>query len=165
MRKKTKRADLTLCRICQKRKIVRSGKFTDKILISYRSFGTWAQLLCRSKCMICRLIVLSLSGGSVPLRLNSHLAKVDPEIQGTQLVPITLSSGENCMAVEYSLRRVSVIRIVTQENFRETLRQAYQYSGTSATELLGRRQSPFHNHTDQTVSISQITSWIEVCGR
>jgi hypothetical protein len=115
--------------------------------------------------MICRLIVLSLSGGGVPLRLNSYLAKVDPEIQGMQLVPITLSSGENCMAVEYSLRRVSVIRIVTQENFRETLRQAYQYSGTSATELLGRRQSPFHNHTDQIDSISQITSWIEVCGR
>jgi hypothetical protein len=115
--------------------------------------------------MICRLIVLSLSGGSVPLRLHSYLAKVDPELQGMQLVPITLSSGENCMAVEYSLRRVGVIRIVTQENFRETLRQAYQFSGTSATELLGRRQNPFHDHTDQTVSISQIISWIEVCER
>jgi hypothetical protein len=69
------------------------------------------------------------------------------------------------MTVEYSLRRIGVIRIVTQEDFRETLRQAYQNSGTSATELLGRRQSPFHDHTDQRVSISQIISWIEVCER
>jgi hypothetical protein len=99
------------------------------------------------------------------LRLHSYLAKVDPELQGMQLVPITLSSGENCMAVEYSLRRVGVIRIFTQENFRETLRQAYQFSGTPETELLGRRQSPFHDRTNQTVSISQITSWIEVCER
>jgi hypothetical protein len=163
MREKKERADPTLCRVCQKRRIVRSGKFADEISISYRSFGTWAQLLCRSKCMICRLIVLSLSSGLVPLRLHPYLARVDPELQGTQLVPLTLPSGETCMAVEYSLRRIGVMRIVTQENFQETLRQAFQFSGTSATEFLGRRQSPFHDQTDQTISINQIKTWVQVC--
>ncbi|EXJ63315.1 uncharacterized protein A1O5_11636 [Cladophialophora psammophila CBS 110553] len=69
------------------------------------------------------------------------------------------------MAIEYSLRRIGILRIVTQENFRETIRQVFQFSGTSAREVLGRQDSPFRDQTDQTISIDQIKIWIDVCER
>ncbi|KAH6716208.1 heterokaryon incompatibility protein-domain-containing protein, partial [Leptodontidium sp. MPI-SDFR-AT-0119] len=160
-----KTADPALCRVCQRRKIVKSGKFTDEIKISYRSFGTWAQLLCREKCMICRLIVRSLCSGEVVLRLHPYLAKVDHELQGTQLVPVTLASGEICMAVEYSLRRIGVMRIVTQVNFREVLRQSWQFDGVDVREFLKSKDSPFNDQADQTVLIDQLKAWIQLCER
>jgi heterokaryon incompatibility protein (HET) len=163
VRKKGIRADQNLCRVCQRRKLMRNGSFSGDITISYRCLGTWAQLICRSKCMICRLIVLSLSGGSHPLRLHPYLARVDPELQGTQLIPVALPSGEVCMAIEFALRRIGVLRTVTTHNFREVLRQEFQYAGTSAAAFIGHPKSPFNNEADQIVSINQIRSWIRLC--
>jgi hypothetical protein len=55
------------------------------------------------------------------------------------------------------------MQIFIQENFQETLWQAFLFSGTFAAELLRCRKSPFHEETDQTISFSQVTTWIQVC--
>jgi len=156
--------DPALCRMCRRLELVKDGKFTDKESIQFKPFGTWAQLICRTNCMICRLVVHSLSIG-VPYSLHPYLAAIDQELQGTQLCPITLPSGENCLAVEYGLRRAGIIRVVDQRNFRDVLRQGYEFTNDCAADFLNDHKSAFHDSTSQKVSTRLISQWIHSCER
>lgn len=153
--------DPGLCRRCRRLCLIRGGAFTSNKFVRYKPFGTWFQLLFRTRCRICRLVVLSLSCGT--FYLHPQLAAIDPEVQFTQLCPKTLPSGENFLEVEYGLRRVGVLRIVTRSNFREVLRQAYELEIDSPFELLRDDRSIFHNMAGQVASTELIKKWIGNC--
>jgi hypothetical protein len=158
--------DPALCRRCRYMRLVRAGTFSDEEAIGFRPFGTWAQLLCRnnSSCMICRLVFFALSTAP-PHRLHASLAFIDRELQGTQLCPMTLPFGETCLAVEFAFRRVSIIRIVTEANFREVVRQSYEHENGSVASFLHDRSSKFHDETGQRASIRTVLEWIRTCER
>ena len=153
--------DPGLCRRCRRSSLIRGGAFTSNKSVRFRPFGTWFQLLFRTRCRICRLVVLSISSGT--FYLPPRLATIDPELQFTQLYPEMLPSGENILAVDYGLRRVGILRIVTRSNFKEVLRQAYEVEIDSPFELLRDDRSVFHNKADQLVSTKLIEEWIGNC--
>jgi hypothetical protein len=153
--------DLGLCRRCRRLCLIRGGTFTNNKFVRYRPFGTWLQLLFRTTCRICRLVVLSLSCGT--FYLHPQLRAIDPEVQFTQLCPETLPSGENFLVVEYGLRRFGALRIVTRSNFRDVLRQAYEVETDSPFELLEDDNSIFHDKAGQAASIELMRRWIRIC--
>jgi hypothetical protein len=154
--------DPALCRVCRRVKYIKNGKITSMGSVQARPFGTWTQLLCRSSCMLCRLVIKSLSMGT-SVRLHPHFDTINEEIQGTQLYPETLPSGEQYLAVEYAFRRVGIIRTVMDSNFRQVLRQGHEFRGDSVEAFLKDRNGPFHDKASQKVSRKLISDWIHTC--
>jgi hypothetical protein len=161
-----------LCRRCRRMCLIRGGTlsddqyvplhFTDNQRVRFRPFGSWLQLLLRRNCRICRLIVSSLGCGTISL--HPFLRKIDPEAQYTQIIPETLPSGENVLNIEYGLRRFGVLRMITNENFREVLRQAYEVDDVdSPFEKLQDPNSIFYDRTRQLVSVELLKKWITNC--
>ena len=158
---KGEQPDPGLCRRCRRLSLIREGAFTSNQKVHYRPFGTWFQLLFRTRCRICRLVVLSLSCGT--FYLHPQLAAINPELQSTQLHPETLPSGERCLAIEFGLRRFGILRIITLANYRDVLRQAFEVTEDSPFELLADDRSVLHDKAGQTVSVKLIRQWIDDC--
>jgi hypothetical protein len=161
-----------LCRRCRRMCLIRGGtlsddqytslQFTGNRLVRFRPFGSWLQLLLRTHCRICRLVVSSLGFGT--LSLHPFLRKIDPEAQYTQIFPETLPSGENVLNIEYGLRRFGVLRMITNENFREVLRQAYEVDDVdSPFDKLQDQNSIFYDQSRQLVSTQLLKKWITNC--
>ncbi|KAJ9608996.1 hypothetical protein H2200_006767 [Cladophialophora chaetospira] len=161
--------DPGLCRRCRRLCLIRpsegaeGGVFTDDQRVQFRPMGSWFQLLMRTKCRICRLLVLSLSCGT--WYLNPLLARVTAEAQYCQLIPETLETGERVLAAEYALRRVGLLRMITGENWREVCRQAWEVEIETKEpfELLRDEKSVFHDKSGQTTSVGMIDEWIKTC--
>lgn len=166
--------DSGLCRRCRRMCLIRGGTlsddqyvplhFTDNQLVRFRPFGTWLQLLLRTNCRVCRLVMVSLSCGTT--YLHPFLREIDPEAQYTQIFPATLPSGENVLKIEYGLRRFGVLRMITNENFREVLRQAYEVDDVGCPfDKLQDLTSIFYDQTRQLVSVELLKKWITNCER
>ena len=82
--------------------LIRGGALTDNKAVQCKPFGTWFQLLFRTRYRICCLVVLSISGGT--FYLHHWLASIEPEVQLTQILPERLPYGENIVFVEFGLR-------------------------------------------------------------
>ena len=152
-----------LCRVCRRLGIVSAGNFSDAAWLKWRPFGTWAALNTRGKCIFCRLVIHSLSDGSRQ-RLHPRLEKLDPEVGTVQLYPEQLPNGERYVAVEYGYRRAGNIRLLSQGNFSDVLRQAYQAPGGYIQDLLQDPDSPIRSPADQRASIPLMRSWLDECG-
>ncbi|KAF2685129.1 HET-domain-containing protein [Lentithecium fluviatile CBS 122367] len=86
-------------------------------------FGTWKQLKSRQHCVICRLILSLIVIDSVSCELHPCLAATDLEVQGTQLRTSEITAtGEIVMSVEYGLRKVGALRIITEGNHLDAFR-------------------------------------------
>lgn len=55
---------------------------------------------------------------------------MEPELQFTHLPPETLPLAEKTIAVEFGLRRVGILRIITPENFDQVLGRHLSYLRT-----------------------------------
>lgn len=161
-----------LCRRCRRMCLIRGGlhngaqqvpmRFTDNELVRFRPFGTWLQIALRKNCAICRLVLLSLSCGTT--LLHPFLRAIDPKAQYSQLIPETLPSGENVLKIEYALRRFGILRMLTNENFRTILRQAYEVDDEVCPfDKLQDISSIFYTKSGQLVSTNLLNRWITNC--
>jgi Heterokaryon incompatibility protein (HET) len=101
-------------------------EWNDKLWLP---FGNWNQLRQRTNCSICKLILSLIVTDQARTNLHPRLAMIDPEIQGTQLRPVQLSNGEMALQVEYGMRPVGEIRVVSHSNYSQALRQGWEDGG------------------------------------
>jgi Heterokaryon incompatibility protein (HET) len=161
-----------LCRRCRRMCLIRGGtltheeyvplQFTSNKGVRFRPFGSWVQLLLRKYCRICRLVLSSIGCGT--MLLHPFLRKIDPEAQYTQIFSETLPTGENVLSIEYGLRKFGILRMITNENFREVLRQAYEVDDVKCP--FGKLQDPdslFYDLSRQLVDVSLLKRWINNC--
>ncbi|XXH01246.1 hypothetical protein Hte_007600 [Hypoxylon texense] len=159
--------NLHLCRMC--RDIAKPLRQTqDGYLLTaediYLPFGNFHQLLFRRHCVICRLIFSAITTETE--ELHPRLAAIDREVQGTSLTTGTLSTGEKVMRIEYGLKHVGDIRLVTPQNCRQAVRQAREVTGqTSLEEAIKARTGPVFSRVGQQLDPSLIRSWLDDCDR
>ena len=125
-------------------------------------FGHFSQLKCRKNCSICRLIlsIITVKSG----RLHPRLDAIDREVQETRLTTRKLSTGETLMKVDYGLRYVGELRILTPRNYRQALRQAWEADAQSRFwTVLADRAGCVHDQGGQQVNLSLIKSWLNDC--
>ncbi|PGH05335.1 hypothetical protein GX51_03056 [Blastomyces parvus] len=138
-----------LCRICRDVKPLvskESGGHTWNSKL-FLPMGNWRQLRCRKHCTICRLILSLIE--MEPGRLHPRLAEMDREIQGTQFNIQKLPTGETMLGVEYGMRPVGAIRIITPRNHADAVRQDWQ-------------KFPYSSQ-GQLVDPSKLWRWLEDC--
>jgi Heterokaryon incompatibility protein (HET) len=148
-----------LCRICRAINLIQGDKFSSRSGIKFVPFGTSTQLACRAKhCAICRVTLEIIICNSS--QVHPELVAVDPEVQGTQLFPEVLPSGEVLLGVEHALRRIGAIRIIAEENAMEVLRQAYEPGAVIDTTAA---ENVLADKSGQRVSCSLIRKWLSDC--
>ncbi|KAH8879446.1 HET-domain-containing protein [Thozetella sp. PMI_491] len=156
--------NLKLCHMC--RDLTRLLRPTTKgFELTVRlglPFGNFFQLNSRSHCVACRLIKSKVTAPSG--MLHPRLGKIDPEVQGIRLQAGQLPSGESLLVIDYGLYHVGELRIVTKENYRQTLRQAWEMDGSSSFLAgLKARRGPVQNPDGQQVDLNLIKSWLNNC--
>jgi hypothetical protein len=98
-------------------------EWNDKL---YLPFGNWNQLRLRTSCSICKLILSLIVSDQKSNNLHPRLRTIDIEIQGTHLNPVRLSTGETVLQVEYGMRPVGQLRMVSNLNYSQALRQGWE---------------------------------------
>lgn len=137
-------------------------------------FGTWNQLTLRTKCSICKLILSLIVADQANKKLYPRLAMIDPEIQGTQLQPVQLSSGEMVLQVEYGMRPVGQIRMASHLNHSQALRQGWEDGGyprpprgKMSVNQVEAPQSPSmaspQNESHQQINVNTLKVWLRDC--
>lgn len=125
-------------------------------------FGNFYQLMGRQHCKICRLIYAAITTSTG--ELNPQLSAIDLEIQGTRLSTGTLSSGEKVMRVDYGLKHVCDLRVITQRNRKQAIRQAWEEanpsSQASSVESFDNLSS---GQGHQQLNLRQIKGWLNNC--
>jgi tetratricopeptide (TPR) repeat protein len=152
-----------LCRVCRNLKPLvpggnRAFSWNTGLLLPY---GTWAQLYGRtqySACSVCRLLI-SLISVNGQRDLHSRLARMDHEIQGVQFHIQKLATGENMLGVEYGLKSVGALRIVTPQNRNDALRQGYEIVRISE----GLSSSIHGQSQGQLVNLQNARTWLDNC--
>ncbi|KAK1759042.1 heterokaryon incompatibility protein-domain-containing protein [Echria macrotheca] len=134
-----------LCRVCRRiEPLLRNDDGTiswnTKLMLPH---GNWNQLRCRASCKTqCRICNLILSLLAVdpdnPTQLHHRLAKIDPEVQGTQFELQELDNGEVILGVKYGLVPVGALRIVTGRNRDTALRHSGAPTGDESDALLSK---------------------------
>ena len=156
-----------LCYMCRYIKILRpstidtstSGhnrpkfEWNDKFWLP---FGNWNQLNLRTNCSICKLILSLIVADQARNSLHPRLAIIDPEIQGTQLKRVRLTSGEIALQIEYGMRPVGEIRIVSHSNYTKTLRQGWEDVG-----YLRYAHGKMYPSQDDTLKGQDVLPWKE----
>jgi hypothetical protein len=85
-------------------------------------------------------------------------------MQGTCLSTGKLHTGEKLMRVDYGMRQVGEVRILTRGNYRQALRQAWEARGMStALGLLADPSGPINNRNGQQINADLIKSWLNNC--
>jgi hypothetical protein len=163
LRHEGKDPNVALCRMCRDLAKVLQPTEHGGLGFSAKNgwipFGNFWQLTCRQHCTICKLILSSISTESG--ELLPTLAAVDDEIQGVRLSLGTLSSGEKVMRVDYGLKHVTDIRIITPQTHRVALRQSWQIASNDVN--LGDRNGPIYDTKGQEVNLGLIKSWLNIC--
>jgi hypothetical protein len=98
-------------------------EWNDKLFLP---FGNWNQLKLRTNCSICKLILSLIVSDQRSNNLHPRLRAIDIEIQGTHLNPVRLSTGETVLQVEYGMRPVGQLRMVSNLNYSQALRQGWE---------------------------------------
>jgi Heterokaryon incompatibility protein (HET)/Tetratricopeptide repeat len=125
-------------------------------------FGNFSQLKRRKNCSICRLILSIITAKSG--RLHPRLNAIDREVQGTRLSTAKLSTGETLMRVDYGIRHVGELRILTPRNYRQALRQAWEADAQSRlSTVLADRAGFVYDKGGQQVNLGLIKSWLNDC--
>lgn len=128
-------------------------------------FGNWTQLNLRRHCAICRLI-LSLIGMDLEgHHLHPRLAAMDYEIQGVSLhLDEVQATGERVLRVEYGMRKVGDLRVLTQSNYTTALRHGWEMKerGTSFTEVVDDIANQ-KSATGERVDFDLLKSWLDEC--
>ncbi|PLN86503.1 HET-domain-containing protein [Aspergillus taichungensis] len=140
-----KHPNANLCRVCRAIQIIIGPKLPDegyswnsKLFLPH---GNWSQLQCRRHCGVCRLIISLIT--TAQGTLHPRLAELDREIQGVQFHLRKLPSGESMLGVEYGLKLVGGIRLLTPGNL-DALRQN-------------------HSTGKQLVDTTQLRRWLNNC--
>ena len=140
-----------LCRVCRKVELLIRNetdgtlKWNDKSV--FLPYGNWNQLKCRRHCAVCHLVLsLVAEDPNNPVKLHPRLAKIDHEVQGTQFEILELDSGEQMLGVKFGLLPVGGLRIVSEGNRREALRDGEALGG-----LQGR------------ISPEKVQTWLKDC--
>ncbi|KAL2130483.1 hypothetical protein VTI74DRAFT_6337 [Chaetomium olivicolor] len=143
-RDERKNPNPALCRVCRRLEVL---KRQEDGTISWNPelwlpWGTWDQLRGRSHCVICRLLLslLATSSRGNEQALHPRLARIDPDIQGTQLELQMLDTGELVLGVLYGLVVVGSLRIVTEANRQDAIRA-----------------------DDGEALLSKVQSWLQTC--
>ncbi|KAM7189032.1 Heterokaryon incompatibility protein (HET) domain containing protein [Naviculisporaceae sp. PSN 640] len=134
-----------LCRVCRRIEHLHRNddgtiSWNTKLMLPH---GNWNQLRCRASCQTqCRICNLILSLLAVdpnnPTQLHHRLAKIDPEVQGTQFEFQELDNGEVILGVKYGLVPVGALRIVESRNRDKALRHSGAPTGDEAYALLSK---------------------------
>lgn len=157
-----------LCRMCRYVKPLQRKKngdgFTWDPVVEFMPFGNWSQLSCRHSCSICRLIFSSITGDHSTNSLHPRLAAVDPEIAGTSLELANLSTGETVLGLEYGMRPVGELRILSPSNYTRALRQGWEAKKQSILfqEIL-KNDGPVYTTDGQQVEFLQLKQWLNNC--
>lgn len=121
-----KHPNLNLCRVCRAINIIvgptspdEGYSWNSKLFLPH---GNWSQLQCRRHCGICRLVISLIT--TAQGTLHPRLAELDREIQGVQFHLRKLPSEELMLGVEYGLKTVGGIRLLTPVS-QDALRQSY----------------------------------------
>jgi hypothetical protein len=77
-------------------------------------------------CSICRLVLSLIVSDQARNTLHPCLAAIGPEIHGTTLRVGELASGEEVLMVEYGMRLVGELRIVSPRNYTHAVRQGWE---------------------------------------
>ncbi|KAK3370751.1 heterokaryon incompatibility protein-domain-containing protein [Lasiosphaeria ovina] len=167
-----------LCRLC--RDVAKPLKPVGEDLwvftassFSLLPFGSFSQLKYqRQNCAICRLIlsIISMPSG----QLHPFLGSIKQEIQGTRLSTDRLSTGETVMRIDYGLKHVGELRIVTRTNFDRALRQAREvgfiplgkldfYDLVEFPRILQDTTGPVFRRGGQQVNLRMVKAWLNDC--
>jgi hypothetical protein len=155
-----------LCRMCREfAKPLRptADGFELTAAENFLPFGNFFQLASGKNCSFCRLILSMISTESGDL--HPRLAAMDPEVQGVRLSTGRLSSGEKLMRVDYGMRQVGELRILTSKTYRQVIRQALQPLGPNQTisNMISDPYLPINNRLLQTVNFGLIEWWLNSC--
>jgi hypothetical protein len=132
--RQNKNPDKKLCRTCRTFKTVGENGLTNDTTIQWRPYGNFNQFILRQHCAFCRLVLYLIVCGKN--KLHPRLAAIDREVQGVQVFPQRLLSGEWFLTVEYAFRRMGAIRAVREDNYRTVVRQSDDSKADSAVALL-----------------------------
>jgi hypothetical protein len=156
--RQNKNPDPKLCRTCRTFKTVGENGLTNDTTIQWRPYGNFNQFTLRQHCAFCRLVLHLIVCGKN--ELHPRLAAIDREVQGVQVFPQRLLSGEWFLAVEYAFRRMGAIRAVREDNYRTVVRQSDDSKADSAVALLHDERiirGPQH------VSTRVVLEWLGNC--
>lgn len=129
-------------------------------------FGNWNQLRLRTMCSICQLVLSLIVSDQTRRNLHPRLASIDREIQGTTLRAGEMGSGEVVLSVEYGMRPVGELRIVTPTNYTQALRQGWEaaYSQCGFEEFMNAVDNELpRSMAGQQVDISMLKRWLNDC--
>ncbi|CZR66050.1 uncharacterized protein PAC_15951 [Phialocephala subalpina] len=138
-------------------------------------FGTWQQLELRRHCSICRLVLSLVVTDPVTNTLHPRLAAIDREIQGVQLrVSLVQGSKEEILTVEYGMREVGELRMVTESNYTTALRQGWEAKeqclefqdfvrDAQEGQSRGGSNGPLCFMTGQQVDLRLLRRWLNDC--
>jgi len=153
-----KNPDPKLCRTCRTFKTVGENGLTNDMTIEWRPYGNFNQFILRQHCAFCRLVLYLIVCGKDSL--HPRLAAIDRDVQGVQVHPQRLPSGEWFLSVEYAFRRMGAIRAVREDNYRTVVRQSHDSEADSAVALL---QDERVIRGRQHVSTRVIVGWLDTC--
>ncbi|KAF1960522.1 HET-domain-containing protein [Byssothecium circinans] len=146
-------------------------EWNDKLFLP---FGNWSQLRLRTGCSICKLILSLIVSDQISNNLHPRLRAIDREIQGTQLNPVRLSTGETVLQVEYGMRPVGQLRMVSNLNYSQALRQGWE-DGRRLQFALGKTpvyQSEMlqsldvvlpQKESNQQINVGALRVWLKDC--
>jgi len=121
-------------------------------------------------CLICRLVLSLIVSDQVWNTLYLRLAVIDPEIQGTMLRVGELASGKEVLLVEYGMRPVGELRIVSPRNYTQAIRQGWEARGQQREfeEFMddagnGKDDGPLRSAAGQQVDTATLKWWLNDC--
>ena len=164
-RSKGRRPNLDLCRMC--RDIAKPLQRTDDgyqltAKNIYLPFGNFYQLSCRRHCSLCRLILSAITTETG--ELHPQLGAIDEEVQATRLLTGTLSSGEKVMRIEYGLKHVGDIRVVSPQNHHQAITQTRRSEGQNLLEKDMKTHAALKKqHSEQQLDPMLVKSWLDDC--
>lgn len=135
-------------------------------------FGNWSQLKLRQQCTFCRLVLSLIVTDRGANRLHPYLAAIDPEIQGVSLhVGEVQATGEAVLSVEYGMREVGYLRMVTESNYTTALRQGWEAKEqhresegmVSGTAVDDNHRAPPPSWTNQQIDVRLLRHWLDDC--
>ncbi|OAQ69830.1 heterokaryon incompatibility protein (HET) domain-containing protein [Pochonia chlamydosporia 170] len=158
--------NLRLCRMCRDEvKILQPVQdgFELAAKRAWLPFGNYFQLLDRSNCSICSLMLSAITTKSSGA-LHPRLAAIDPEVQGIRLTSGQLSTKEKLIRFDYGMKAAGELRLLTSQNYSQALRQGWQVSAhSSPAEILANQNGPIYDASGQQINPNLVKSWLRDC--
>ena len=164
-RAKGRHPNTSLCRMCRDHgKLLHpiAGGFELTAKNALLPFGNFFQLRERRFCAICSLILSTISTSSG--KLHPRFAAIDREVQGIRLSAGILSTNEHLIRFDYGLEHAGELRLVTQNNFSQVLRQAWELDPrSSVSRFLDDSNSAIYDSSQQQIDPNLVRWWLNRC--